>query len=74
VDRFTNKLISAALTPILILAVIGLALSWCDGKPNCPVDPLTGREVCGSYTDHEAWSRATAHQRAMEAQRREGRL
>jgi len=72
VDRITDRLIATALKPLLFLAAIGLLLSWCDGKPDCPVDPLTGREVCSKYTDHEAWSRAIVHESVMERER-EGR-
>jgi hypothetical protein len=64
---------AAMLKPLLFLAAIGLLLSWCDGKPDCPVDPLTGREVCSKYTDYEAWSRAISHQRMTERKREERR-
>ncbi len=72
-DRITNRLIAAALKPVLLLAAIGLLLSWCDGKPDCPVDPLTGREVCSKYTDYDAWSRAVVHESMMRQEREGGR-
>lgn len=56
----TDKLLGAVFGPILLLAVVGLLLGKCSGEPACPVDPLTNKEICSKYSDHEAWSRATA--------------
>jgi len=53
-----DRLIGAMVTPLLVLAAIGGLLSMCNGQTKCPVDPVSGREICNR------WSDAAAHLRA----------
>jgi hypothetical protein len=59
-----NKLLGAIAGPVILLALIGMLLGMCSGEPACPVDPLTGKQVCSKYKDYEGWSRAVVAEAA----------
>lgn len=62
-----GKVLAAMVVPLILLAVIGMMTSCGGGSGGgCPVDPVTKKQICSRYSDHEAWSRATVSEMERE--------